>query len=89
MTSKSALWYQAHPEGRAKKQAYDAEFNKKPEQVKHRVETNRANRKAGTYGKMKAMGKDRSHTKSGGLVLESRKSNRARNGANGKSTKKC
>lgn len=73
---------------RAKKKAYDKKFSQRPEQKKNRVETNRANRKAGTYGKMTKMGKDRSHTKSGKLVLESRSKNRARQGSNGKSTKK-
>lgn len=86
---KSAQYYSKNSAARAKKAAYDSEFNKKPAQVAKRVETNKANRKAGTYGKMSALGKDRSHTKSGGLVLEDRSKNRARNGANGKSTKKC
>jgi hypothetical protein len=76
------------PEARKKKLAYDAKFSAKPEQKRNRAETNRANRKAGTYGKMTAMGKDRSHTKSGKLVLESSKVNRGRNGKDGKSTKK-
>lgn len=72
----------------AKKKAYDKKFSQKPEQKKNRAETNKANRLAGTYGKMTKMGKDRSHTKSGKLVLESRSKNRARQGSNGKSTKK-
>lgn len=71
-----------------KKRAYDLKFSAKPEQKRNRVETNRANKKAGTYGKMTKMGKDRSHTKSGKLVLESSKVNRGRNGKNGKSTLK-
>ena len=86
--SPSAEYYRRHPEARKKKAEYDSIFNKKPEQVQNRVETNRANRQAGTYGSMGKMGKDRSHTKSGKLVLESRSKNRARQGANGKSTKK-
>ena len=64
-----------------KKREYDKKFSSKPEQVKKRVETNKANRKAKTYGKMTKMGKDRSHTKDGKLVLENRSSNRARNGS--------
>lgn len=76
------------PEARKKKLAYDTKFSAKPAQVKKRMETNKANRKAGTYGKMTAMGKDRSHTKSGKLVLESSKINRGRNGQNGKSSLK-
>jgi hypothetical protein len=86
--SKSAKYFANNPEARKKKQEYNKEFNKKPEQKRKRVEVNRANRQAGTYGKMSKMGKDRSHTKDGRLVLESSSKNRARNGKNGKSTKK-
>lgn len=78
--SKSAKYFANNPESRAKKNAYNKEFNKKPEQVKQRMETNKANRQAGTYGKMTKLGKDRSHTKDGKLVLENRSKNRARNG---------
>ena len=87
-TSKTARYYQENPEAREKKNAYMKKYNNKPDQVAYREELNSANRKAGTYGKMTEMGKDRSHTKSGKLVLESSKKNRARNGSNGKSTKK-
>lgn len=87
-TSKTSKFYANNPDARQKRLEYQKEYNKKPDQVKKRVETNQANRDAGTYGKMKAMGKDRSHTKDGKLVLECSKTNRARNGANGKSTKK-
>jgi hypothetical protein len=68
--------------------AYQKAYNKKPSEVAKRVELNREARKRGVYGKRYAAGKDLSHTKSGGLVLESAKKNRARNGQNGKSTKK-
>ena len=44
---------------KAKKKKYDAEFQKKPAQVKKRVEANRANRQAGTYGN--GDGKDYDH----------------------------
>jgi len=86
--SKSAKYFASNPEARKKKQEYNKEFNKRPDQKRKRVEVNRANRQAGTYGKMSKMGKDRSHTKDGRLVLESSSKNRARNGKNGKSTKK-
>ena len=69
--------------------AYDAEYNKKPEAVKKRVETITANRKAGTYGN--GDGLDASHTKSGKIVMEKASTNRARNGAKkgkGKSEKR-
>lgn len=73
--------------GRDYKKEY-REYQGSPERRKYRSELNQANRKAGTYGKMTEMGKDRSHTKSGKLVLEDRKRNRARNGQGGRSTKK-
>ncbi len=85
--SRSAKYLRENPDVRAKKLAYDKEFQKKRKQVKKRVEVNKANRKAGTYGKMTAMGKDRSHTKDGKLVLEDRSKNRARNGKKGSSLK--
>jgi hypothetical protein len=67
---------------------YQKAFNKKPEEVAKRVELNREARKRKIYGKRHSNGVDLSHTKSGKLVLEKRSSNRARNGQNGKSTKK-
>lgn len=68
--------------------SYQKEYNKKPSEVKKRVELNKEARKRGVYGKRHANGVDLSHTKSGKMVLESRSKNRARQGANGKSTKK-
>jgi hypothetical protein len=79
--SKSAKYYAANPEARAKKQAYDKKHNAKPEERAKRAELNREARKRGVYGKREEMGKDLSHTKSGDLVLESTSRNRARNGA--------
>lgn len=67
---------------------YQAEYNKRPGEVAKRVELNREARKRKVYGKRHAIGKDLSHTKDGKMVLESRSKNRARQGANGKSTKK-
>jgi hypothetical protein len=69
-----------------KKKAYDKEYSASEERKKYRVQLNKANRNSGTYGN--GDGKDMSHTKSGKLVLESQKKNRARNGHNGRSTKK-
>lgn len=48
--SKTAIYYQNNPEARAKHEAYNAEFQKKPAQVRKRVELNRYNREQGTYG---------------------------------------
>jgi len=45
----------------------------------YRASLNKEARRRGIYGKRYANGKDLSHTKSGGMVLESRSKNRARN----------
>jgi hypothetical protein len=50
MKSKTAQYYATHPKAKAKKDAYNSQYQKKPSAVKKRVEANRANRKAGTYG---------------------------------------
>jgi hypothetical protein len=42
--SRTARFYASHPESRKKRIAYQAEFNKKPEQVKKRIELNKYNR---------------------------------------------
>jgi hypothetical protein len=62
----------------------DAASNKR--HVAYRVKLNQENRKRGTYGN--GDGKDLSHTTSGKLVQEDQSTNRARNGKDGKSTKK-
>jgi hypothetical protein len=82
---KSAKYYAANPKAAAKKAAYQRKLNKKPS-VKNASEerwTERRRRDIDGKG-----GKDLSHTKDGKMVLESPKRNRARNGHNGKSTKK-
>lgn len=43
--SATARYYAANPKAREKKRLYDAEFNKKPSQVKKRVALNKYNRK--------------------------------------------
>lgn len=50
MASKTASYYKSNPAAKAKKDSYNKEYQKKPSAVKKRVEANRANRKAGTYG---------------------------------------
>ena len=71
------------------KRKYDSEYQKKPSAVKKRVEANRANRQAIREGRARVGDKlDASHTKSGRIVMESQKTNRARNGRNKKSTLK-
>lgn len=76
MVSKSAEYYRTHPKARKKKQEYQAEYNKKPEQVEKRVELKRENREHDRkYGKASRKGKDLSHT-SHGLVYKSSSANR-------------
>lgn len=86
MLGRTAKYYKENPKAAEKHREYQRKLNKDPKQVAYRSELNSANRKAGTYGN--GDGKDMSHTKKGKLVLEKAKTNRARNGANGKSTKK-
>lgn len=86
MASRTAEFYKKNKASRDKKKAYDKKFHSTTERKKYRSELNKANRKAGTYGN--GDGKDMSHTKKNKLVKESASKNRARNGANGKSTKK-
>lgn len=85
-TSKSAKFYKDNKEANDKKIAYQKKYNKKEGQVKYRSELNSINRKAGTYGNKD--GKDASHLKKGGTVMEIQSKNRARQGADGKSTKR-
>jgi len=86
MASRSAIYYQNNPTARGKKKKYDTEYHKTPMRRRYRSELNQENKKRGTYGN--GDGKDLSHTKKGGMVLERARINRARNGANGKGTKK-
>jgi hypothetical protein len=73
-------------ERKKKKLAYDKKYQATPERVNYREELNRSNRNRGTYGNHDGL--DVSHTKKGSLILERAKANRARNGQNGKSSKK-
>lgn len=73
----------------AKKKKYDTAYQATEKRKNYRVELNKANRKSQAAGKTKVGDKkDMSHTKSGSMVSESQKSNRARNGRGGSSTKK-
>lgn len=76
MASRTAEYYRTHTKARKKHQEYQAEYNKKPEQVKKRVELKQKNREHDKkYGKASRAGKDLSHT-SHGLVYKSRSANR-------------
>ena len=82
---KSAKYYAANPEAAAKKAAYQRKLNKKPAVKKASEERWTERRKRGIAGKG---GPDLSHTKSGKMVLESPKRNRARNGHGNNAKKK-
>ena len=86
MPGRTAKYYASNPEARKKRLEYQKEYNKSKKEKDKRVELNKANRKAGTYGNGDNM--DMSHTRGGKIVKEHFKNNRARNGSNGKSTKK-
>lgn len=73
-------------ERKKKKLEYDKKYQATEKRKKYRAELNKANRDAGTYGN--GDGLDMSHTKSGRVIKEKMKSNRSRNGQNGKSSKK-
>ena len=87
MTAKSrtAKYYANSSKGRAKKKAYDTEYHSTEERKRYRAKLNAARQKRKIYGKG---GGDLSHTKTGGPVREPASKNRARQGANKKSTKK-
>ena len=83
--SRSARYYASNPKARAKKKKYDTSYHSTAERKAYRAKLAKARRKRKMMGKG---GADLSHTKSGRLVKESPSRNRARQGANGKSTKK-
>ena len=75
---KSAKYYASNPEARAKKNAYQRKYNKKPHIKKASEERWAERKKRGIAGKG---GGDLSHTTSGKMVRESPSKNRARNRA--------
>lgn len=76
MVSRTARYYRSHPRARARKRAYDAKFNKRPEQRAKRSELTIKNREHDKkYGKTSRRGKDLSHT-SHGLVYKKTSVNR-------------
>lgn len=70
---KSTEFYRKNRKARKKKQAYDAALNRKPEQVRRRVQLNRENRRRGNYGN--GDNRDLAHTKNG-LVYKDQSVNR-------------
>jgi len=75
--SKSALYYQNNPEARAKKNSYNKEYHSSKSRRIYRSSLNRFN--SNNPNSKVGDGKDASHTKSGGMVLEGLSKNRARN----------
>lgn len=82
--SKTSIYYKNNPKARAKRLVQQTEYQSSTEQRAYRSKLTVLRRKR----KLKGSKLDLSHTKSGKIVLEARSKNRARNGANGKSTKK-
>ena len=70
----TAKFYANNPEARKKRLAYQAEYNKRPDQLKKRIELNRINRERGQYADKD--GKDMSHQKNGRVIEESASRNR-------------
>ena len=71
--SKSAKYYQDNPD--AKKDEYNAKYGSSLSRKLYRAFLNAMNKKKGKKGD----GKDVSHTKKGGTILEPQSKNRARN----------
>ena len=81
--SKSAKYFAANPEARAKKNKYNTEYHSSDERKSYRAKLNKKTRKKPLSGD-----KDYSHSKDGSIRPESRSKNRARNGKNKRSTKR-
>jgi len=81
--SRSAKYFAKNPEARAKKNAYNTKYHASAKRKKYRAKLNKANR-----DNPNSSNKDKSHTKGGKLVNESRSKNRARNGKGKRSSKK-
>ena len=98
--SRTSRFYRKNPKAAAKRKAYDRKYSKKnygseaPDSAKKRKRNKTAaarhswRKKNGMVNTRKGKGKDASHTKRGRMVAESSRKNRARNGKNGRSTKK-
>lgn len=82
---KTQKYYNENPDAKKKKKEYDTKYHSTPQRIAYRGALVKARRDAGVYGKG---GKDMSHAKDGTIVPENKSKNRARNGANKKSTKK-
>lgn len=74
MAGRTSEYYKTHPEARKKRLEYQAEYNKRADQLKKRIELNKVNRERGQYGD--GDGKDMSHKRNGRIVEESASKNR-------------
>lgn len=75
--SRTSRYLAANPEARRKRLKYQAKYNKRPSEVKKRVELTRIARKKGVYGN--GDGLDISHRTDGSTTMEKASKNRARN----------
>ena len=66
----------------------ESAYQSSPKRKAYRSELNAEARERGIYGKRASKSLDLSHKKDGKMVLESKLLNRARQGSNGKSSKK-
>lgn len=78
--SKSARYYQSHPEARAKKARYDTRLNDRPAQVNKREESNKKRYNAKKRGQ-NVRGKDYDHATNRFVSI---KANRGRAGEGGR-----
>ncbi len=74
MAGRTSEYYKTHPEARKKRLEYQAEYNKRADQLKKRIELNKINRDRGQYADHD--GKDMSHKRNGRVVEESASKNR-------------
>ena len=72
--SKSAKYYQTHPEARKKKVAYDTEYQDTPARKKYRTVLQAINRANGTHGNHD--GKDVAHVSKTKTISQSQSKNR-------------
>ena len=73
-TSKSAKYYQSHPEARKKKVAYDTNYQDTPSRKRYRAVLQAINRKNGTSGNHDHM--DIAHTSKTTTISQSQSKNR-------------
>ncbi len=74
MKGATAKYYATHPEARKKRLEYQAEYNKRADQLKKRIELNRENRKRGSYADRD--GKDLAHQRNGKFIEKPASKNR-------------